>query len=83
MGTPVLLKATVEQYPELFLSHQAIAYQLLALAKLNWRTSEFGLREPITLDYAKRLAYLTALMEAQEWQNLTASETLRGRPWFI
>ena len=86
MGIPKLLHVRIEQYPEEFITSDELAYQMLALTKLNWATTSVLIREPITLTFANSLAYLTSVITESEWMQLQAGGVninMRNKPWFI
>ena len=86
MGTPKLLHVRTEQYPEEFITSDELAYQMLALTKLNWATTSVLIREPITLTFSNRLAYLTSVITESEWKQLQVGGVninMRNKPWFI
>ena len=86
MGTPKLLHIKLEEYPSSFISIDDIALQILSLTKLDWATATPLIREPVTLQFSREIAYLTAAISEQEWQSITRPEVnviLNRRPWFI
>lgn len=86
MGTPKLLHIKTEQYPKEFISKDELAYQVLALTKLNWATSSVLIREPITLTFSQALANLTSAITETEWQEIqkgSVNVNMRNKPWFI
>jgi len=86
MGTPKLLHIRLEEYPSSFTNIDDIALQILSLTKLNWATATPLVREPVTLQFSREIAYLTAVISEQEWQSITGPEVnviLNRRPWFI
>ncbi|MCD6592671.1 hypothetical protein J7L00_01090 [Candidatus Bathyarchaeota archaeon] len=86
MGTPKLLHIRLEQYPSSFMNIDDVALQILSLTKLDWATAMPFVREPVTLQFSREIAYLTAVISAQEWQSITRPEVnviLSRRPWFI
>jgi len=86
MGTPKLLHITLREYPSKFISMDDIALQVLSLTKLDWATATPLVREPVTLQFSREIAYLTAAISEQEWQLMSRPEvsvTLSKRPWFI
>lgn len=86
MGTPKLLHIKTEQYPEEFINKDELAYQILALTKLNWATSSVLIREPITLTFSQALANLTSVITESEWQEIqkiSVNINMRNKPWFI
>lgn len=86
MGTPKLLHIKTEQWPEEFITGDEIAFQALALTKLNWATTSVLIREPITLTFSKQLAYLTSAITEGEWKQLQTGPVninMRSKPWFL
>lgn len=87
MGTPKLLHViSRDQRPSKFIEMDDIAMQILSLTKLDWATATPLVREPVTLQFSREIAYLTAAISEQEWQSITRPEvnvTLSRRPWFI
>ena len=80
-GTPKILHIIIDQYPRKFLNLGDIAYQVLALTKLNWASVAPTQREPVTLKYANRLAYIAANIGLSQWNGI--SDKLFNKPWFI
>ena len=81
-GTPKLLHITVDQYPKKFLNLENVAYQVLALTKLNWASATSpAQREPVTIKYANKLAKVVANMGSSQWNRI--NDRLFNRPWFI
>jgi len=86
MGTPRLLRIRLKQHPNEFLTINDVALQVLSLTKLDWATVAPFVREPVTLRYAREIAYLTAAISEEEWGRITRPEVnaiLSKRPWFI
>lgn len=86
MGTPVLSRILVHQHPDQFIGLDQIAHQVLALTKLNWGSVARFAREPVSLLFARRIAYLIGIIQESAWQGLVeaaANPQLRNRPWFI
>jgi len=86
MGTPRLLHIKIEEYPSSFISIDDVALQILSLTKLDWATATPLVREPVTLQFSREIAYLTAVISEQEWQSITRPDVnviLNKRPWFI
>jgi argonaute-like protein implicated in RNA metabolism and viral defense len=89
MGTPKLLDIKILQRANQFLGKDGtdeIVNQVFALTKLDWATATPMIREPVTLQFSRAIAYLTAAMSEQEWKGITSSEVspiLNNRPWFI
>lgn len=88
MGTPQALEINV--YPDSGgddkndrLDHRSVANQILSLTKLNWASTDALCGEPITIKYAKSIAYLTAAFERQGSGKFRLHEVLERTPWFI
>jgi hypothetical protein len=58
-----------------------IAYRVLAMTKLNWRSAVRETSEPVTLKYAEEIANLTNHFGLTEWT--TVNNQLSRVPWFI
>lgn len=81
-GTPRLLHIIVDQYPQKFINLEDIAFQILALTKLNWASAASpAQREPVTIKYANRLAKIAANMGPSQWDEV--NDRLFNKPWFI
>ena len=86
MGTPKPLEvsAWVERpdggrhRPDL----RVLALQALSLTKLNWASTDAFCGEPITLKYARDIAYLTAAFLRQS-EPFKLHPSLEATPWFI
>lgn len=86
MGTPKILHIMIKQYPEAFLSLDDVASQVLSLTRLDWATATPMVREPVTMQFSREIAYLTGAISEGEWVGLTeprVNETLSKRTWFI
>lgn len=86
MGTPKLLHITYSQKPKEFLAPDDIAQQIFSLTKLNWASATPLVREPVSLLFSRKIAYLTATMSDPTWAGIVSSEvsaTLNNRTWFI
>jgi len=86
VGTPLLSKIFVHQHPDEFLTLDQVAHQVLALTRLNWGSVAPFAREPVSLLFARRIAYLIGIIQESAWQGLieaAANPQLRNRPWFI
>ena len=88
IGTPQALEVNV--YPDSDggnamdrLDHRSIANQILSLTKLNWASTDALCGEPITIKYAKSIAYLTAAFQRQKSGEFRLHEVLERTPWFI
>lgn len=86
MGTPKPLEvsAWIERpngrgnQPDL----RVLALQVLSLTKLNWSSTDAFCGEPITLKYAKDIAYLTAAFLRQS-EPFNLHPSLENTPWFL
>lgn len=58
-----------------------IAYRILAMSKLNWRSAVKETTEPVTLKYAEEIARMTNHFSLTEWK--TVNTLLSKVPWFI
>lgn len=61
---------------------KSIATQILYLTKLNWVSTDSLCGEPITIKYARNIAYLTAAFLRQN-KSFKLHQTLENTPWFI
>jgi len=87
LGTPVMLE--INAYAEspvggakANIDIKALALQVLNLTKLNWASTDSLCAEPITIKYAKDIAYLTAAFLRQDGK-FTLHPSLEKTPWFI
>ena len=86
MGTPKLLNVKLSQNNDTYFTMDEITEQVFSLTKLNWATATPLVREPVTLQFSKSIAYLTAAISEQEWSSLldpSINTILNNRPWFI
>lgn len=88
LGTPQALEVNVyadedRQEARVSLDHRSIARQILSLTKLNWASTEALCGEPITIKYAKNIAYLTAAFQRQNMGVFRLHSVLEQTPWFI
>lgn len=60
---------------------KAVAYRVLAMTKLNWRSAVKETSEPVTLRYAHEIAKLTNQFSFTEWEKV--NNQLSNKPWFI
>ncbi len=67
-----------EETPDL----RVLAVQILNLTKLNWASTNSFCGEPITLKYARNIAYLTAAFLRQSG-SFKLHKALEKTPWFI
>lgn len=61
---------------------RVLALQVLSLTKLNWASTDAFCGEPITLKYAKDIAYLTAAFLRQS-EPFELHPSLENTPWFL
>ena len=61
---------------------KAISVQVLSLTKLNWASTDAFCGEPITLKYARDIAYLTAAFLRQS-ESFQLHPVLERTPWFL
>jgi hypothetical protein len=86
LGTPAILKVSVEQYPENFVTLRSVANQVLALTRLNYKTLTPVVGEPVTLRFANLVANFAAVFSEHQWKDAQASakgSRLNTRPWFL
>jgi len=85
LGTPRVLKVSVEQSPERFVSINSMANQILALTRLNYKTLTPIVGEPVTLLFANLAAKFMAVFSEHQWRDAQASPDgkLNTVPWFL
>lgn len=85
LGTPEVLRVSVEQSPEPFVSIDSIASQVLALTRLNYKTLTPIVGEPVTLLSANLVARFTAVFSEHQWREAKAdtASKLNTVPWFL
>ncbi len=88
IGTPQALEINVYEDEEVTKErpppdHKSMAKQILSLTKLNWASTDALCGEPITIKYAKNIAYLTAAFQRQERTGFRLHNALERTPWFI
>jgi argonaute-like protein implicated in RNA metabolism and viral defense len=86
MGTPKLLHISYVQRPKDFLASDDVASQVFSLTKLNWASATPLIREPVSLLFSRKIAYLTATISDPIWTGIVSSDvsaTLNNRTWFI
>lgn len=85
MGTPAILKISVEQHPEPFISIHDIVSQVLALTRLNYKTLTPVVREPVTLLFSNLVAKFVAVFSETQWKGAQAapSNKINTVPWFL
>lgn len=78
-----LLKVQVwrEPFSTTPLELRPIAYRILAMSKLNWRSAVRETTEPATLKFAGQIAKLTNQFSLTEWKDV--NNLLSDVPWFI
>ena len=86
MGTPKPLEisAWLERPDSSFSKPdlRTLAVQALSLTKLNWASTDAFCGEPITLKYARDIAYLTAAFLRQS-EPFVLHQDLETTPWFL
>jgi hypothetical protein len=86
LGTPLILKVTIDQSPEGFVTLESVANQVLALTRLNYKTLTPVVGEPVTLRFANLVANFAAVFSEHQWKDAQASakgSKLNTRPWFL
>ena len=86
LGTPQALEVNVYASPGIAsrpVDHRALARQILSLTKLNWASTDSLCAEPITIKYARDIAYLTEAFQRQQQGAFTLHPVLEQTPWFI
>ncbi|MCY4532211.1 MAG: putative DNA binding domain-containing protein [Gammaproteobacteria bacterium] len=86
LGTPQALEVNVYRSPGTearSVDHRALARQILCLTKLNWASTDSLCAQPITIKYAKDIAYLTAAFQRQQQGEFKLHPILERTPWFI
>lgn len=86
MGTPRLLHISFSSNVQDFFNIDEIAEQVFSLTKLDWATATPLVREPVTLQFSRAIADLTAAVSEQEWNSIldpSINTILNSRPWFI
>jgi len=78
-----LLKVQVwrEPFSPVPVELRPIAYRILAMSKLNWRSAVRETTEPATLKFAGQIAKLTNQFSLTEWKDV--NNLLSDVPWFI
>ena len=85
LGTPKILKILYETNNDKMTDYHVVN-EVFSLTRLNWASISPLIRKPMSLDYANKLAYLTAAISKQEWDELTdpkINNLLSKKPWFI
>jgi hypothetical protein len=87
MGTPKPIQITAwvyrpERVPNAAPDMKSLAVQGLNLTTLNWTSTDAFCGEPITLKYARDIAYLTAAFLRQSAQ-FKLHPVLERTPWFL
>ena len=86
LGTPQALEVNVYVSPGIRareVDHRALARQILSLTKLNWASTDSLCADPITIKYAKDIAYLTEAFQRQGRGEFKLHPVLERTPWFI
>lgn len=58
-----------------------IAYRIIILTKLNWKSAVKETNEPVTIKYSSEIAKLTNYFNLTEWKEV--NNQLSNLPWFI
>lgn len=85
LGTPAILKVSITQSPEPFVSLPSIAAQILALTRLNYKTVTPVVGEPVTLSFSNLVANFMAVFSEHQWKEAQENKGSRvsTRPWFL
>lgn len=87
LGTPRPLEISADHYrPDstqpVSCDARSLALQVLSLTKLNWASTDSFTAEPITIKYARNIAYLTAAFLRQH-ELFQLHPVLERTPWFV
>jgi predicted HTH transcriptional regulator len=87
IGTPRPIEISVNYYPTstttpAIYDTRTLALQVLNLTKLNWASTDSFTAEPITVKYARNIAYLTAAFLRQS-EPFQLHQVLERTPWFL
>jgi hypothetical protein len=87
LGTPRPLEISADHYrPDatapVECEARTLALQVLSLTKLNWASTDSFTAEPITIKYARDIAYLTAAFLRQR-EPFQLHRVLEQTPWFV
>ena len=87
LGTPRPLEISADHYrPDstqpVSCDARSLALQVLSLTKLNWASTDSFTAEPITIKYARNIAYLTAAFLRQH-EPFQLHPVLERTPWFV
>ncbi|MCY3819522.1 MAG: putative DNA binding domain-containing protein [Gammaproteobacteria bacterium] len=86
LGTPQALEVNVYASRDVRaqgIDHRVLARQILSLTKLNWASTDALCADPITIKYAKDIAYLTEAFQRQGAGEFALHPVLERTPWFI
>ncbi|HWS99705.1 MAG TPA: Piwi domain-containing protein [Pyrinomonadaceae bacterium] len=85
LGTPAILKITIDQYPEPFVSADDITNQVLALTRLNYKTLTPVVGDPVTLLFSNLVAKFTAVFSETQWKGAqnAMSNKINTTMWFL
>jgi hypothetical protein len=85
LGTPAILKVSMTQSPQSFVSLPRIAEQVLALTRLNYKTVTPVVGEPVTLSFSNLVANFMAVFSEHQWKEAQESKrsNVNTRPWFL
>lgn len=87
LGTPRPLEVSADHYrpnstEPVKCDPRSLALQVLSLTKLNWASTDSFTAEPITIKYARNIAYLTAAFLRQH-EPFKLHPVLERTPWFV
>lgn len=85
MGTPAILKITVDQHPEPFVTVDDVTNQILALTRLNYKTLTPVVGDPVTLLFSNLVAKFTAVFSETQWTGAQTapSNKINTVMWFL
>ena len=85
LGTPAILKITVDQHPEPFVTVDDVTNQVLALTRLNYKTLTPVVGDPVTLLFSNLVAKFTAVFSENQWKGAqnTSSNKINTVMWFL
>ena len=87
LGTPRPLEVSADYYrpgvtTPTECDARTLALQVLNLTKLNWASTDSFAAEPITIKYARNIAYLTAAF-LRQCEPFQLHRVLERTPWFV
>jgi len=84
LGTPAILRVSITQSPEPFVSLPSIAAQILALTRINHKTVTPVVGEPVTLSFSNLVANFMAVFSEHQWKEAhDKGARVSTRPWFL